>query len=85
MTTKNMRNVGVGFIGLGLLVMLTYFVEPLQMIYHAFRQLPGLMQFGLGAALLGSLITIVSLISERFADREADAALRDDDTPQITP
>ena len=62
----------------GGLILLTYLVTPLRALWPWFRSLPLPVQIGLGAALVGLLILLGTLIWERLEERDADRALRDD-------
>jgi hypothetical protein len=72
------RNVGIGMILLGSVLVLAWAVEPIRLIWPWIRGLPLPLQIGVVAATLGVTVLLGSLISERIREREADQKLRDD-------
>ena len=72
------RNVGIGLILVGALLVLAWAVEPLRLIWPRIRGLPIPIQVGVVAGILGMAVLMGSLISERIRDREADEKLRND-------
>ena len=75
---RKIRHLGFGLIGLGVLILISYMIPPLRGLWPLFRQLPFAIQLGLGAAILGFGLLIVSIIVERIEDRQHDRSLRDD-------
>jgi hypothetical protein len=73
-----LRNVGIGLIVLGTVLLLFWAVEPLRMVWPWIRGLPLPIRIGVIAAAIGLAILLGSLISERIRDREADKELRDE-------
>jgi len=73
------RIAGFMFIAAGVVVILTWLIEPLREIWPAIRSLPLPIQIGLTLAGAGLLIILGSLIWERFEERERDRSLREDD------
>ena len=59
-------------------MLLAWFVEPLRQLWTWLRMLPGPIQLGLGAAAVGFLLLLASLLWERLEDRDKDRALRDE-------
>jgi hypothetical protein len=72
------RNVGFGLIIVGVLLLLAWAIEPVRMVWPWIRGLPLPLQIGIGAAVLGVTVLLVSMISERIRDREKDRELLDD-------
>ncbi len=72
------RVLGIGLMALGAILLLIWFVEPLRFLWPWFRTLPRPIQFGLGAAVLGLLVVVASLVAERVEEREYDRSLRDE-------
>ena len=72
------RNVGIGLILVGAVLVLAWAIEPLRLIWPWIRGLPLPIQIGVAAGILGMAVLLGSLISERIRDREADEKLRDD-------
>ena len=77
-----LRILGITLIVLGILVILTWLIEPLRdilpMTYDWFRSLPPAMQIGLGIAAVGFLLLFSSVVWERLEDRKNEADLLDD-------
>jgi len=72
-----LRKVGVVMIGLGILLALSYLISPLQFIFQYLQMLPVPLQIGIGVAGTGLIVLLISLLSERWKDREEDASLKD--------
>ncbi len=76
------RTTGFLLIVAGILVIVVWLIEPLREalleLWPKLRQLPIPIQVGAALAALGLLILMVSLIWERFADRENDRTLLDE-------
>jgi hypothetical protein len=77
MTGTHLRKVGVVMIALGVFLALTYLVAPVQFLFTYLRLLPVPLQIGFGVAGLGLFLLLVSLLSDRWNDREEDASLKD--------
>jgi drug/metabolite transporter superfamily protein YnfA len=77
------RILGLLLIAIGVLVILSWLIEPLRKIWPVlfdwFRSLPGTIQFGLVIAAVGFLILFSSIIWERLEDRKTEGRLLDDD------
>ena len=56
----------------------TWIIEPLRFVWPLLRDLPWPIQLGLGAAAIGFLLLVGSLIWERLEERGEDAKLRDE-------
>ena len=76
--TRLLRITGFLLIGSGVLVLLVWAIRPLRFIWPALLALPLAIQIGIGAAALGLIVLMASLIAERIGEREADRQLRDD-------
>jgi hypothetical protein len=72
------RNVGIGLILMGAVLVLVWAIEPLRLIWPWIRGLPLPVQIGVTAGILGVAVLLGSLISERIRNREADQKLRND-------
>ena len=73
-----LRIFGFLMIGVGIVVLLSYLLEPLRAFWHVLRELPLPIQIGLGGAAAGLLLLLATIIWERLEDLEADRELRDD-------
>ena len=76
--TRLLRITGFLLIGSGVLVLLVWAIRPLRHIWPWLLELPPAIQIGIGAAALGLIVLMASLIAERIGEREADRKLRDD-------
>ena len=74
------RFAGFVLVVAGVLVLATYLLskiwEPLQHLWPWFRQLDGPIQFGLGAAAIGAVILICSVVWERWQDWHKEKELQ---------
>ncbi len=73
------RIMGFLLIVAGAVVIATWMIKPLRLIWPWLGDLPWQIKIGLGAAAVGLLILVGSLIWERMEDREQDKKLLDDD------
>ena len=77
-----LRIIGVSLVAIGLLVILTWLIEPLRNIvpflYDGFRTLPIAMQIGLSVAAIGFLLLFSSIVWERMEDSKHEENLLDD-------
>ncbi len=69
------RLVGFLLIGAGALVLISYLFEPLRVVWIAMLALPWPVKLGLGAAAIGLILILGSMIWERIEDREKDRDL----------
>ena len=76
--TRLLRITGFLLIGGGALVLLVWAIRPLRAIWPWLLALPPAIQIGMGAAGLGLVVLMGSLIAERIGEREADRKLRED-------
>jgi hypothetical protein len=72
------RTTGLLLIAAGVLLLLTWLITPLRMFWPWFRTFPLPVQLGSGAAALGLIIVLATLIHERLEDREKDRDLLDE-------
>ena len=76
--TRLLRITGLLLIGSGVLVLLVWAIRPLRFIWPWVMELPLAIQIGIGAAALGLIVLMASLIAERIGEREADRKLLED-------
>ena len=76
--TRVLRITGFLLIGAGALVLLFWAIRPLRSIWPMIMALPLPVRIGIGAAALGLVVLMGSLIAERIGEREADRKLLDD-------
>lgn len=76
---KWIRRTGFALILIGALIFLSWFVEPVWEILHLFNRLPVPLQIGSAVAIIGLTVLILSLLAERWTEREADASLREEE------
>lgn len=72
------RILGVLLMTAGAVVLLTWLITPLRFLWPWVRSLPWPVQLGLGAAGLGLLLLLGSLIWERIEESGGDSELRDE-------
>ena len=72
------RITGFLFIGVGALLVATWFIEPLQELWQFVYELPLIVRIGLGMAAVGLLILLGSILWERYEDLENDRKLLDE-------
>ncbi|MCA9417262.1 MAG: hypothetical protein KC931_05860 [Candidatus Omnitrophica bacterium] len=73
------RVCGFLMIALGALILLSYLIAPLRAIWPWLLKLPLPIQIGLAVGVGGLILTLGSLLWERFEERDSDRALRDED------
>jgi hypothetical protein len=76
--TRLLRITGFLLIGGGALVLLVWAIRPLRATWPWLMELPPAIQIGMGAAGLGLVVLMGSLIAERIGEREADRKLLED-------
>ena len=76
--TEWIRRTGFAMVILGFMITLSWFIDPLWEVLSHYRLLPVPLQIGIAVAAVGLTVLMISLIAERWTDREADAALRED-------
>ncbi len=72
------RIMGFLLIAAGAVVVLVWFIKPLQLVWPWLERLPWPIKIGFGGAAVGFLLLLGSLLWERFEDREKDRGLLDD-------
>ena len=70
------RVVGFLLIAAGVVVVVTWLIEPLRAVWPWLRQLPWQLRFGFGVAVAGLAVLLASMIWERLEARERDRSLR---------
>lgn len=85
--TRVLRITGFLLIGAGLLVLLVWAIRPLRLIWPWLMGLPLAVRIGIGAATVGMVVLMASLIAERIGEREADRKLMEDrpESPSRSP
>jgi hypothetical protein len=72
------RIAGFLLISAGVVVLLTWVIEPLRALWPWLLQLPLPVKIGIVAVVLGLIVLFASLIAERWEDRERDRSLLDE-------
>ncbi|MEM9530687.1 MAG: hypothetical protein AAGA23_07195 [Pseudomonadota bacterium] len=72
------RIMGFLLIVSGLLVIITWLIEPLRALWPLLLALPVPVLIGVGVASLGLMLLLASLIWERVRERDHDRELRED-------
>lgn len=72
------RVIGTLLIIAGALVLASYLIEPLRELWPWFLELPLPVRIGLGAAAVGFIILLGTVIWERYEDVEKERDLQDD-------
>ena len=77
-----LRILGIVFVVIGALVILSWFIEPLRQAWpflmQWFQSLPVTIQFGLIIAAIGFTILLSAIVWERLEDRKKEGNLLDD-------
>ena len=76
--TRHLRTIGSVLVGIGVLIILSWLIEPLRQLVEWFWVLPIQLQIGGVVAGIGLIIMFTSLLGERWASRAEDASLKDD-------
>lgn len=71
-----LRIVGVAFMVVGVLLLVTYLVSPLQILWWWYRQMPMPLQVGFGVAGVGLVILLTTMLFDRAANRQYDKDLK---------
>jgi hypothetical protein len=74
-----LRILGILMILAGIVVLLSYLITPLQVLWMWFQKLPLPIQISLGVACAGFLLVLGTLLWERFEDRATDRELLEED------
>ena len=81
---RMVRILGVLLMTIGVIVILSWLIEPLRriwpLIFDWFRSMPTPVQLGLVVAALGFLLLFSSLIWERIEDSKSEGSLLDDES-----
>lgn len=73
-----LRILGILMILAGVIVLLSYLITPLRVLWMWFQKLPLPIQISLGVACAGFLLVLGTLLWERFEDRATDRELLED-------
>ena len=73
-----MRRLGFALMIVGALLLLGWAIRPVEMIWPWIRGLPLPLRIGVGAAVVGLLVLLVSLVMERLKERDHDRSLREE-------
>ncbi len=73
-----LRILGFLMIVAGTIVLLTWLIKPLRMVWPWLMALPLPIKIGIGVAAAGFLLLMSTLIWERWAEREHDRSLLDE-------
>ena len=73
-----LRILGILMILAGVVVLLSYLITPLRVLWTWFQKLPLPIQISLGVACAGFLLVLGTLLWERFEDRATDRELLED-------
>ena len=76
--TQSVRLFAFALLATAAVIFITYMSPPLRAIWPFFRTLPGAIQIGVGAAFVGFVLLIVSLIMERIGEKGYNKSLRDE-------
>ena len=72
------RILGFLMIVAGAIILLTWLIKPLRIIWPWLMALPLALKIGIGVASVGFLLLMGTLIWERWAEREDDRSLLDE-------
>lgn len=73
-----LRILGFLMIVAGAIVLITWLIKPLRMVWPWLMALPLPIKIGIGVAATGFLLLLSTLIWERWSEREHDRSLLDD-------
>lgn len=74
---RGMRIVAVAMMLLGILLIISYIISPLRLLWWWFRHMPFPLQIGFGVAGVGLVILFTTMLFERVANRSYDKELKD--------
>lgn len=74
---RAIRIVAVAFMIIGLLLVVTYTIEPLRFVWAWFRRMAVPLQIGFGVAGIGLVILLTTMLFERIALRSYDKELKE--------
>ena len=72
------RILGFLLMAAGAVVVLTWMIRPLRVLWPWFRALPWPVQLGLAIAAAGLVLLMGTLLWERLEERDADRSLREE-------
>jgi hypothetical protein len=72
---RHLRIVGITMMGLGALLFATYIIEPLNLVWGWFREMPVPLQIGVAVAAVGLTILMISLVVEKRRDSRNEGDL----------
>ena len=73
-----LRTVGFALITFGIALIAIWFIDPLRVVWPWLLTLPLPLRIGAVLAAIGLTVLLISLISERVRERDADRDLRDE-------
>ena len=76
--TKWIRRTGFAMMVIGFVITASWFIDPVWEVLRHYNMLPVPLQIGIAVATVGLTVLMISLIAERWTDRDEDAALRED-------
>lgn len=71
------RILGLSSICIGILLIVTYFIEPLRFLWRLYRSIDLPLQIGFGVAGAGLCIILMTMLLERYSLRAYDRNLKD--------
>lgn len=72
---RHLRILGITMIGLGALLLVTYIVKPLDLVWAWFRSMPLPLQIGIAVAAVGLVVLMTSLVVEKRRDSRSEGDL----------
>ena len=72
---RHLRIVGLVMIGLGALILATYVLKPLNLVWAWFRAMPVPLQVGIAVAGIGLFVLMISLVAEKRRDDRSEGDL----------
>ena len=72
---RHLRIVGLVMIGLGVLILATYVLKPLNLVWAWFRAMPVPLQVGIAVAGIGLFVLMISLVAEKRRDDRSEGDL----------
>ncbi len=73
-----LRTLGFVLIIAGIIICASWFIEPMRALWPWLLELPLAIKIGFGIAGIGLIILFTSLLHERWKEKDADSALRDE-------
>ena len=72
------RIAGFLLMAAGVVVLLTWVIEPLRALWPWLMRLPLPVKIGMAGVVIGLIFLFASLLAERYEDRQADQSLLDE-------